>query len=111
MNSTNTYILGYQNWQLEKQIRDAWRYYKVRSNDCHAIANRVKNRQIIGIAYGYALPGETDLYDKYARELRETEEYIAVRQKEINRKNPKLRQDNYAFNQAQIERLRNELRA
>lgn len=94
---------------LEKQIKQAWKYYKDRSNRCHEIAERVKNRKVDGIAYSYALPGETDLYDKYARELRDIEEYIAVRQKELNRKNPKLKQENYAFNQQQIERIRQEL--
>jgi len=94
---------------LEKQIKDAWRAYKFNSSRCHEIATKVKNRKIDGIAYGYALPGETDEYDKRARKLREIEEYIAVRQKELNRKNPKLKQENYAFNQQQIERTRQEL--
>lgn len=94
---------------LEKQIKQAWRAYKFNSRRCHEIAERVKNRNIPGIAYSYALPGETDEYDLRARKLREIEEYIAVRQKELNRKNPKLKQENYAFNQQQIERTRNEL--
>lgn len=94
---------------LEKQIKDAWHIYRYNSEKCHEIAERVKNRKIDGIAYSYALPGETDEYDRRARKLREIEEYIAVRQKELNRKNPRLKQENYAFNQQQIERTRQEL--
>lgn len=94
---------------LEKQIKDAWHAYRYSSDKCHDIAKRVKARNIPGIAYSYALPGETDAYDKYARRLREIEAYIAVRQKELNRRNPRLKQENYAFNLQQIERTRYEL--
>ena len=93
---------------LEKNIEDAWHYYRQVSQKCHQIAERVKRRKVDGIAYGYALPGETELYDHYAKELRGIEEYIAVRQKELNRRNPRFKQDNYAFNSQQLEQLRNE---
>ncbi len=69
---------------LEKQIKDAWRTYKYNSQKCHEIANRVKNRNMPGIAYSYALPGETDEYDRRARKLREIEEYIHHKQMEYN---------------------------
>ncbi len=92
---------------LENKIKQAWKYYKHRSNDCHEIAGRVKNRIRFGQPFAY--PEEIVKYDKYARELREVEEYIAVRQREINRKNPNLQRENYAFNTQQVERLRNEL--
>lgn len=92
---------------LEKQIKQAWRYYKVRSGDCHIIAERVKNRKIMGTPFAY--PEEISKYDEYARELKDIEEYIAIRQKELNRKNPRLEKENYAFNQEQIEKLRHEL--
>lgn len=97
---------------LEKQIKDAWRAYKFNSNKCHEIAERVKNRKVDGIAYSYALPGETDEYDRRARKLREIEEYIAKRQKELNRQNQynkSYKKENYTFNQQQIERTRQEL--
>lgn len=97
---------------LEKQIKDAWRTYKYNSQKCHEIAERVKNRNIPGIAYSYALPGETDEYDRRARKLREIEEYIAIRQKELNRQNQynkSYKKENYAFNQRQIDQTRNEL--
>lgn len=94
---------------LEKQIKQAWKAYKFNSNKCHDIAQRVKNRKIDGIAYEYALPGETEEYDKRARELRNIEEYIAVRQKEYNRRHPTSKKEDYKFNQQQIERTRNEL--
>jgi hypothetical protein len=69
---------------LEKQIKDGWKAYKYNSNKCHEIARRVKNRKVDGIAYGYALPGETDEYDKRARNLRDIEEYIHHKQMEYN---------------------------
>lgn len=94
---------------LEKQIRQAWKAYKFNSSKCHEIAERVKNRKVDGIAYSYALPGETEEYDRRARKLREIEEYIAVRQREYNRQNPRSKRENYKFNQQQIERTRNEL--
>ena len=97
---------------LEKQIKEAWHTYRYNSEKCHEIAERVKNRKVDGIAYSYALPGETDEYDRRARILREIEEYIAVRQKELNRQHmydKKYKQENYAFNQQQIERTRQEL--
>lgn len=92
---------------LENKIKTAWKYYKNRSQDCHTIAERVKNRKRAGVPFAY--PEEITKYDKYAKELREIEEYIAVRQKELNRQNPKLKRENYAFNQSQVERLRYEL--
>lgn len=101
------WILSTPKWELEQQIKRAYRYYKVRSHDCHRIAERVKNRKVLGTIF--AFPEEIAKYDKYARELREVEEYIAVRQKELNKKNPRLKKENYQFNQQQIERLRNEL--
>lgn len=92
---------------LEKQIKDAWNYYKHRSNQCHEIANRVKNRKVLGTIF--AFPEEIAKYDRYARELKEVEGYIAVRQKELNRRYPDHKKDNLKFNTQQLERLTNEL--
>ena len=95
---------------LEEQIKQAWKFYRHRSEDCHQIAQRVKARKVLGKDIGgFAYPEEIEKYDRYARELKEAEEYIAVRQQELNRKNPKLKQENYKFNSEQIKRLRNEL--
>ena len=94
---------------LEKQIKDAWRAYRYNSESCHEIANRVKNRRILGMTYGYALPGETDEYDRRARSLRQIEEYIAVRQKEYNRQHPNHKSEDYKFNLQIRERTLNEL--
>lgn len=69
---------------LEKQIKDGWRAYKHNSNRCHEIAKRVENRRILGVSYGYALPGETEEYDKRARRLRDIEEYLHHKQMEYN---------------------------
>lgn len=97
---------------LEKQIKDAFRSYRYNSNKCHEIAKRVENRKILGQAYGYALPGETVEYDRRAKELRKIEEYVAVRQKELNRQHfhdKKYKQENYLFNTQQVEMMRKEL--
>jgi len=91
---------------LEKQIRDAWKAYKQHSYACHDIANRVKNRKRAGVIF--AFPEEIKEYDKRAKELKEIESYIAVRQKWLNRNNPRSYKENYEFNNQQIERLRNE---
>ena len=91
---------------LERQIKNAWRYYKVRSNDCHSIAKRVENRKRAGV--NFAFPEEIKEYDEKAKELREVEGYIAVRQKELN-KYRKSKQD-YKFNQQQVERLTESLK-
>lgn len=91
---------------LERKIEQAWKYYKKRSNDCHAIAQRVKNRKVLGTPFAH--PEEITKYNEYATELKEVETYIAVRQKELN-KDPRIKRENYAFNQEQIEKLRNEL--
>lgn len=92
---------------LEKQIKDAWNYYKHRSNQCHEIANLVKSR-IPKYGTEFAYPDEIAKYDRYARELKEVESYIAVRQKEFNRRNPDAKRKNLKFNTQQLERLRNE---
>lgn len=95
---------------LEKKIEQAWKYYKVRSMDCHVIAGRVKQRGLDRFnGHPYAYPEEILEYDRKAKELREIETYIAIRQKELNRQNPKLKQENYKFNTQQVERLKNEL--
>lgn len=102
-----TWLIGTPVWELEKQIKKAWKYYKIRSMDCHVIAQRVDKRRVLGTPF--AFPEEIKAYDKGARELKEIESYIAVRQRELNIKNPKRKKENYAFNQGQVERLRNEL--
>lgn len=93
---------------LEKQIKDAWNYYKHRSNQCHEIAQRVKAR-IPKYGTPFAYPEEITKYDCYARELKEVESYIAVRQKELNRRYPDRKKENLKFNTQQVERLTNEL--
>lgn len=102
-----TWIISTPKWQLEKQIRQAWRTYKVRSGDCHTIANRVKNRRVLGTPFAY--PEEIAEYDRKARDLKEIEGYIAVRQKELNRIDPRQKKENYKFNSQQVERLKHEL--
>jgi len=91
---------------LEKQIKRAWRYYKVRSGDCHTIAQRVEKRRVLGTPFAY--PEEIKEYDKKARELKEVETYIAVRQKELNRYNKRYKED-MKFNTEQLVRLKDEL--
>lgn len=99
------WILSTPKWQLEKQIKQAWRYYKIRSGDCHTIAQRVQNRRRAGVPF--AFPEEIKEYDQKARELKQIEGYIAIRQKELNKRG-KTKED-YKFNTQQIERLKHEL--
>jgi hypothetical protein len=100
-------LIGTPKWQLEKQIRQAWRYYKVRSGDCHVIAQRVQKRRRAGVPF--AFPEEIEEYNRKAKELKVIETYIAERQKELNRRNPKRKED-LRFNIQQTERLTESLK-
>lgn len=104
------FYISTSKWELEKKIKQAWKYYKTRAQDCHVIAQRVKQRGIDRFnGHPFAYPEEITKFDRYAREMREVEEYIAVRQKEINKRDPRQKRDNLKFNTQQVERLRNEL--
>jgi len=91
---------------LEKQIKDAWKYYKNRSRDCHEIAQRVKNRKVLGTIFAY--PEEIKKYDEYARELRDVEEYTAKRMKEYQRRYKPSKED-LKFNVEQTKRIKENL--
>lgn len=88
---------------IERDIKDAWKTYKLRSFQCMRIADRVRARE-----NQFAYPEEIKEFNEKAIELKEIQTYIAERQKYLNYKEPRRLKDNYAFNQQQTE-LQNEL--
>jgi len=104
-----TYLIATGTYQIEKKIRDAWKVYKVRSADIGVIADRVEERGRFKYGTPFAFPEEIAEFDQKAKELREIEEYIALRQKWLNEIDPKRKQEDYKFNREQVERLQHEL--